>query len=1057
MQPFRGLNNNGATCYLNSTIQALYHTTPYRYGVLQSPIENSLVEQLLIEPPTEKMQQESKSIIGALKLLFTLMNKSIRPSLNTMTFCHSLGMSKRDMMIQEDANELLKKLIDHMDKISAQEPKSKTTSKELYQQIFEGQNIQMIVCTHCGNISENNVPFTDFMMPIRNDFFQCLMQLLAPELIDGYKCEKCQQIATALKLIRISHIPLVAVMSLQRFGYDMMADEYKKDSSPVNCPVALDFTFIQKANYLQFCTNDDYQPSEQKLHRLLEYIRVLMMPWAYFTVINGQIILNKGSITSKTVQSLIMNDQEYLDYVFESYPNGSVDCYTDAHVNNLYYQVPLIDLEIPKGLYILSSIVCHVGSINSGHYYTLHNKYQLDNQQFKLKLFEANDEAFYDIKKPTNTLQYIAGKADKLDEEEEGIKKMTGFGNTGYMYFYENVLSSMHMQQEPVASSKTVNESIEQDNTEQLEILMRFEACILSNITDGRARNCLFTYQNNQILLEKIDFDYRKSGEQLMQLFCQRLTDKGYTVPSLAKFSVQKIPARRTYAEAELQREYEIFNNFNADEPLQNNLTEFKQKTYIFVEFETEEPYDFHSQYLRVARIGFDQDIRTYDQNVVKINEQAIKVASQLFVGQQNVVNVAVIKTAIGMSLLGENVPELADFVSKILIYEKNVNQDYFLLNEKQSDVEHVVELIQGDSYYYEIIGSQLSKNFCPLIVGKPIETTAKELESKSAIQQYLSELQEGYQVDIFDHNATQVYSKRHRKQETVKKLVQISENYIGDSDLGFSLKIVQKVSHAGKTQFKPLLSLIQSKEDFSNFTLDKIFAKASQYKSSFDVMQQHYLILQFTYNQTEQKNAFQFILNHENDVYNNFQISQHQTIYEEQDQLKKLWDRFSLQGAARLQFKQFQHLDKAIVDLRFFYLDTEKAAQYNNERKLFQLFNSTIHMKNELKFTQKMFKQQFYVYVEMIGDKEHIYQEMYPLKAPYRFTTVKIVWGDEEAECIRIYLMQGMKLQHVRAFCEKICQKSVKLYGYYEGKEVTVPEEYDLYKGEAIEMFIAQ
>jgi hypothetical protein len=30
-------------------------------------------------------------------------------------------------------------------------------------------------------------------------------------------------------------------MTLQRFGYDVYADEYKKDSNPVNCPVAIDF------------------------------------------------------------------------------------------------------------------------------------------------------------------------------------------------------------------------------------------------------------------------------------------------------------------------------------------------------------------------------------------------------------------------------------------------------------------------------------------------------------------------------------------------------------------------------------------------------------------------------------------------------------------------------------------------------------------------------------------------------------------------------------------------------------------------------------------------
>ena len=48
--------------------------------------------------------------------------------------------------------------------------------------------------------------------------------LLAQEEITEYKCDKCGQVVSAFKFLKIKDVPAVAVMSLQRFYYDIYAD-----------------------------------------------------------------------------------------------------------------------------------------------------------------------------------------------------------------------------------------------------------------------------------------------------------------------------------------------------------------------------------------------------------------------------------------------------------------------------------------------------------------------------------------------------------------------------------------------------------------------------------------------------------------------------------------------------------------------------------------------------------------------------------------------------------------------------------------------------------------
>lgn len=79
---------------------------------------------------------------------------------------------------------------------------------------------------------------------------------MSPEEIDGYHCEKCQNKVKALKFVAYKSVPQLAIMTLQRFGYDVYADQYQKDSNPVNAPIAIDFHKLSTTDFATFCKGD---------------------------------------------------------------------------------------------------------------------------------------------------------------------------------------------------------------------------------------------------------------------------------------------------------------------------------------------------------------------------------------------------------------------------------------------------------------------------------------------------------------------------------------------------------------------------------------------------------------------------------------------------------------------------------------------------------------------------------------------------------------------------------------------------------------------------------
>lgn len=80
-------------------------------------------------------------------------------------------------------------------------------------------------------------------------------------------------------------------------------------------------------------------------------------------------------------------------------------------------------------LFLLSTIICHRGSLDAGHYYVLANDLFGDLNQglLNMQIVRLDDTQVFTLRQPVQMLKFIAGSVRNSN---------SGYGDTGYMYFY---------------------------------------------------------------------------------------------------------------------------------------------------------------------------------------------------------------------------------------------------------------------------------------------------------------------------------------------------------------------------------------------------------------------------------------------------------------------------------------------------------------------------------------------------------------------------------------------------------------------------------------------
>eukprot|EP01103_Thecamoeba_quadrilineata_P007295 TRINITY_DN1713_c0_g1_i3.p1 TRINITY_DN1713_c0_g1~~TRINITY_DN1713_c0_g1_i3.p1 ORF type:complete len:815 (-),score=134.84 TRINITY_DN1713_c0_g1_i3:828-3233(-) len=220
-----GLKNQGATCYLNSLLQALFHL-------------GSLRRLVYMMSTFTDWDQSRNSIAKSLqKIFFQLQFKG--KSVSTKKLTESFGWNAQDVITQHDVQELNRLLCD------ALENQTKGTPVEgEIEKIFRGKQINSINCINIKHESSKTEAYYDLSLNVKgcNDVYDSFNLYTETEVLKGdnqYFAE-ANGFQDAEKGCAFDSFPPVLVLQLKRFEYDHTRGENLKIHAKYTFPPVLD-------------------------------------------------------------------------------------------------------------------------------------------------------------------------------------------------------------------------------------------------------------------------------------------------------------------------------------------------------------------------------------------------------------------------------------------------------------------------------------------------------------------------------------------------------------------------------------------------------------------------------------------------------------------------------------------------------------------------------------------------------------------------------------------------------------------------------------------------
>ena len=229
---FVGLRNQGATCYMNSLIQAHYAIPEFRFKIL------ALNTSMLMKGEDGKKRR----LPLALQRLFCEMNALNRESISTEDFTsEAFGWTNEEVSRQQDVHELNRYLLEWLES-----QLRSTNATDMIRNIFKGVEETMMEVN--GKIvSKRSQKFLDITLPVegQRDLVEGLFKNFEPSLMDGSNQYRYQdKLVDAVRRTRISTLPPVMIFSLLRYKYDERTYDRIRINDNYPFPMVLDMRTV---------------------------------------------------------------------------------------------------------------------------------------------------------------------------------------------------------------------------------------------------------------------------------------------------------------------------------------------------------------------------------------------------------------------------------------------------------------------------------------------------------------------------------------------------------------------------------------------------------------------------------------------------------------------------------------------------------------------------------------------------------------------------------------------------------------------------------------------
>lgn len=226
-----GLENLGATCYLNALLQMLFHINSFRLAVYRIP---------------HAAETSPSSMTLALQQVFRDLQTDSR-EVSTKGLLRAFGWDHADQFYQQDVQEMMRILLEKLE-----ERMRGTDVEGEVKRLFGGQMKSYINCLHVDYSSNRTDDFYDLQLDVAGceGVLESFRRYTARELLDGdnqYDAEALGK-QDAEKGTVFTKLPAVLTVHLKRFQFDPESMDLAKINDRYEFPCNMDLSaFVEGA------------------------------------------------------------------------------------------------------------------------------------------------------------------------------------------------------------------------------------------------------------------------------------------------------------------------------------------------------------------------------------------------------------------------------------------------------------------------------------------------------------------------------------------------------------------------------------------------------------------------------------------------------------------------------------------------------------------------------------------------------------------------------------------------------------------------------------------